>query len=284
MPPSLPTITVCIVAHRLDLLFRRAVHSIERQFIPPDEVVLVVDGFSWKMKDEKILAEIPSDWKIVWTENENSGPSMPRNTGMYSATSDWILILDGDDFLVPSCIESYMKILPHINAEVVAEFQVHSLIHQNLYVTKNMPPDRNSWNDVVRSGTKFLISSGWRRGEIPIRPFIIRNENKKYYPIDFFYLEDKALLLYYMMEERKILLSDYCGYVRNIHPKSFSSSLLGWGISSRDEMRIKKIANNININNWTLRDKIFDPWKSHIYLSDDDKSYIEDSVKYFSSL
>lgn len=284
MPAPVPTITVCIVAHRLDLLFRRAIHSVSRQLTPPDEVVLVIDGFSWKMKDEKIFGDIPSDWKIVWTENENSGPSMPRNTGMYSSTSDWILILDGDDFLVPSCIDAYMKVLPHITSEIVAEFQVHSLVHQGLYVTKNMPPDRNSWNDVVRSGTKFILSSGWRRGDLPIRPFIIRNENKKYYPIDFFYLEDKALLFYYMMEERRILLSDYCGYVRNIHPKSFSSSLLGWGISSRDESRIKKIANNININNWTLRDKIFDPWKSHLYLTDDDRSYIDESVKYFSSL
>lgn len=280
----LPTVTVCVTTNHLDVLFKRALHSIKSQKTAPDEVVVVVDGLSWKLQEEKVIKELPQDWKLVWTENENSGPAMARNTGMYHATSDWILILDGDDFLVPSCIESYLKIIPHIKADMVAEFQVHNVVHKGLYVSKNMPPDRNSWNEVVRVGTKTLITGNWKRGELPVRPILIRNEGKKYYPIDYYYLEDKVLIFYYMMEERRIVLSDYCGYIRNLHPKAFTYALSGWGMLAKDEARFRKIANNININNWTLRDKVFEPWRSHLYLTDEDKEYIDSAVKYFSTL
>jgi len=280
----LPTITISVATNRLDLLFKRAIHSINRQKVPADEVIVVIDGLSWRLQNEKVIKDLPQDWKLIWTENENSGPAMPRNTGMYHATSDWILILDGDDFLVPSCVESYLKILPHIRADMVTEFPVHALIHQSGFVSKNMPPDRNRWNDIVRVGTKSLISANWKRGELPVRPILIRNENKKYYPIDYYFMEDKVLIFHYMLEERRIVLSDYCGCVRNIHPKSFTNTLLSWGMLSKDEARFKKVSNNININNWTLRDKVFEIWKSHLYLTDEDRSYIEDSIKYFSVL
>lgn len=280
----IPKITICVVAHHMDVLFRRALHSIKYQRVPADEVVVVIDGLSWKLQNEKIIKDLPTDWKLVWTENENSGPAMPRNMGMYHATGDWILILDGDDFLVPSCVESYLKILPYIKGDMVTEFTAHNLVHQGIYVSKNMPPDRNSWNDVVRIGTKSLLTAAWKRGELPVRPVFIKNENKKYYPIDFYCLEDKVLIFQYMLEERRIVLSDYCGYVRNIHPKSFTNALLSWGLAGKDEARFKKIASNININNWTLRDKVFDSWKSYLYLTDEDREYIDDSVKYFSTL
>jgi glycosyltransferase involved in cell wall biosynthesis len=279
-----PTVSVVVTTNRLDLFFRRAIHSIKHQKTPPDEVVVVIDGLSWKLKDEKVLKDFPIDWKLVWTEGENSGPAMPRNMGMYHATGDWILILDGDDIIVPSCVDSYLKILPHIKADMVAEFQVHSLVHQGIFVTKKMPPDRTAWNDVVRAGTKTLISAGWKRGEMPIRPILIKNDGKKYYPIDFAYQEDKVLIFHYMIEERRIILSDYCGYVRNVHAKSLTNSLSGWGMLQRDDTRFKKIAGNINLNNWTLRDRVFESWKSHLYLTDEDRDYINDTIKYFSTL
>jgi len=280
----LPTVSVVVTTNRLDLFFRRALHSIKYQKTLPDEVIIVIDGNSWKLKDEKVLKDLPTDWKLIWTEGENSGPAMPRNMGMYHATGDWILILDGDDIIVPSCVDSYLKILPHIKADMVAEFQAHSLVHQGLFVTTKMPPDRNAWNEVVRSGTKSLISASWKRGEMPIRPILVKNDGKKYYPIDFSYLEDKVLIFQYMLEERRIVLSDYCGYIRNAHPKSLTNNLLGWGALQRDEVRFKKIAGNININNWTIRDKVFESWKSHLYLTDEDREYINDTIKYFSTL
>lgn len=280
----LPKVSICVVTGRLDVLFKRALHSVKYQKTPADEVIVVIDGLSWKMQNEKVIKDLPTDWRLVWTENENSGPAMPRNMGMYHATGDWILMLDGDDLLVPSCVESYLKILPHIKADMVTEFAVHNIMHQGLFVTKNMPPDRQCWNEVVRVGTKALITGNWKRGELPIRPVLIRNENKKYYPIDFYYLEDKVLIFQYMLEERRIVLSDYCSYIRNIHPKSFTNALMGWGMLAKDEARFKKIASNININSWTLRDKVFDAWKSYLYLTDEDKEYIDESIKYFSTL
>lgn len=274
------SISIVITTHRLDYLFRRALHSIKAQKIQPDEVIVVIDGMSAKLSDEAIIKSLPPNYILVWTEAELSGPALPRNLGMYHASCDWILILDGDDFIVPGCIEAYRSILPHIATDVVVEFQFHTLIHQQTFVSKRMPSDRIGWNDTIRSYTKALLTGGWRRGELPIRPLLIKNEGKKYYPIDYNYLEDKVLILHYMAEDRRILLSDYCGYVRNVHPRALSYS----HTLPRDEQRFKRICTNLNFNTWAIRDKIFEPWKSHLYHTPEDKAYIEDSIKYYSKL
>jgi len=279
-----PKITVSICTNRTDLFFRRAVHSIKNQKTPPDEVVVVIDGFSWKMGASKILGEMPPEWKIFWTESEDSGPAMVRNLGMHYATGDWIAILDGDDFIVPSFIESYAKILSQTKADIVTEFSAHYLIHQGI-VSRSMPPDRSGWNEVLRLGSKGILSGGYKKGDIPMRPVFIRNEGKKYYPIDFNILEDKVLLLQYIIEERRIAMSDYCGYIRNAHPLCYSTILskTRWAEASRDEARFKRIAANTSIQ-WPSRDKVFETCHSNLYLTEDDFAYIEDTVKYFSEL
>jgi len=125
---------------------------------------------------------------------------------------------------------------------------------------------------------------------MPIRPLFIRNKNKKYFPIDFYYLEDKVLILNYMLEERSITISDACTYVRNIHPRSISSQN---SLSSpkhvrdaitRDTNRFKKIAANIGLNAWAVKDKIFEPWRSYTFLNSADINYINDCVRYLSTL
>jgi len=279
-------ITISVTTCRIDMFFRRTLHSVRRQTAIPDEVVIVVDGFSWKMNGEKALMDLPPEWKLVWTESEDSGPAMVRNLGMHHSSGDWIVVLDGDDFLAPSFVESYRKILTDMTADVIVEFQSNALIHQGMLISKNMPPDKVGWSEVLRLGTKTMLSGMYKRGDMPIRPVLIRNENKKYYPIDYCVLEDKMLLLQYMQEERKIVLSDYCGYIRNIHPLTYTARISSsdWHMVNRDEIRFKKVAANTTLPVWTLRDKIFEPWRSHLYLTDDDQTYINETIKYFSGL
>ena len=276
-------ISICLTTQRFDVLFKRAVDSICKQTYIPHEVVLVIDGLSSKLSNEKWFRDLPRDWEIHWTENENSGPSAPRNQTMYYATGDWLLMMDGDDLLVPSCLETYSKMMPHLGpADLIAEITALAIIHQGSTVTQNIPPDKNAWNEAYKSNIRNMVNSKWKKGDLPLRPIFIRNSTKKYYPSDFMYLEDKVLLLQYILEERKIVLSDYCGYVMNIHSRSFSNVLANAGLTFRDESRFKKIAANIHIQNWVMRDTIFNMWRSYRYLTDDDRHYIDESVKYYS--
>lgn len=276
-------ISICLTTQRFDILFKRAVDSIEKQSVQPDEVVLVVDNLSSKLSNEKWFRELPSDWNVYWTENEDSGPTAPRNQSMYYATGDWLVIVDGDDILVPSCLETYKRMLPHIGtADVIAEITGPAIIHHGAEIKQNIPQDRNSWSEAYKQASRSILSGKWKKGEFPLRPFFIKNRTKKFYPSDFMYLEDKVLLLYYILEERKVVLSDYCGYVMNIHTRSLSNNLASWGLTARDENRFRKIAANTHIQNWVMRDNIFNMWRSYRFLTYDDLRYIEESVKYYS--
>lgn len=275
-----PKISICLTAHRCDKLFRRAVHSIKQQQHEPYEVILTIDSKSVEDNSKYWLTDIPDTWKVVWTEQDDSGAAIVRNMGIYHATGDWILFLDGDDFLVPSCLSFYAKQIPTIRSDVIVEFTALSIIHSGSSVTKNIPPDKEAWNEAVKFHTKGIYAGAWKKGEFPVRPLLIRNLGRKYFPIDFSYMEDKVLLLLYMLEERKIFLSDFCGYVINVHPKALSKRVMAR--IHPDELRFRRMAANISISGWTIRDKIFEQNRTYAYLSDSDREYIDRTVSYFN--
>lgn len=278
-------ITVCIVTDKIDLFFKRAVDSVVNQVEKPFEVILVVDGLSEKLSLEVEKANIPLDWAIYWTESEKSGPATPKNIGMYFAKGEWILFLDGDDFIVPSCLAHYVKFLPAIKVDLVVEFTSSSLVHEKFTVTKNTPPDKDAWDSYYKFGVKTLFSGSWKRGDFPVRPLLIRASGKKYYPQDYDYHEDKMLCLYYMLEERRIYLSDYCGYISNKHPGSLTSLNTKWNQNTHpDLMRFKRCSGNITINGWIVKDKIFDQHRTFSFLTPADIEYIDKTIKYFSFL
>jgi len=278
-------ISVCITTQRFDFFFRRAVDSVLSQVVKPYEVLIIVDGISAQLLEPKTLNDIPLDWQIYWTEMENSGPAVPRNVGLWYATGDWVLMLDGDDFLVPSCLEVYSKVIPSLKSEVVAEFLSPALVHSNLIVTRNLPSDRDSWDYFYKYNMRTLFSGSWKRGELPIRPLLIKREGKKYYPQDYTFLEDKMLCFYYMLEERKIYLSDFCSYIANHHPGTLTTSVTRQGQPVHpDIVRLKRVAANINVTGWIVKEKIFEQTRSSAFFTPNDLEYIDKTIRYFSFL
>lgn len=278
-------ISVCITTQKIDLFFRRAIDSVLKQTYKPFEVLIIIDGLSTKLQSSISKLNLPHDWEIYWTESEKSGPAIPKNVGMHYAKGDWILLLDGDDFLAPSCIDHYTKIIPSVKVDVIAELISPALIHSSLVVTKNLPPDKDSWDSYYKYSIKTLFSGSWKRGDLPFRPLLIKSEGKKFFPHDYAYYEDKMLCLHYILEERRIHISDYCGYIVNNHPGSLTNTLLKWGQNTHpDYVRFKRASGNVNINGWIVKDKIFDLYRSFSFLTDSDFEYIDETVKYFSFL
>lgn len=276
-------ISVCITTQKIDLFFKRAMDSVINQIAEPYEVIVVVDGLSAKLSGELERSKIPTSWMVYWTESENSGPAVPKNIAIYYATGDWILFLDGDDFIVPSCIDHYIKSIPSLRVDVVAEFTSSALVHDKFTVTKNIPPDKDSWEEFYKYSVKTLFSGSWKRGELPLRPLLMRLKGKKYFPQDFLYHEDKMLCLYYILEERRIYLSDFCGYISNVHPGTLTYSYTKWGQNTHPDIpRYKRVSANINVNGWIVKDKIFDQYRTFSFLSVQDIEYIDKTIKYFS--
>lgn len=271
-------VSIVLTTSKPDIFFKRAVNSLLMQTRMPYEVIVILDGFKNKNTENMWTQDFAPEWQVVWTERTGSNPATLKNIGMYQATGDWILLLDGGSFLLPSCLEIYSKILGTTKSDMITELMELSFVHNNFHVTKNIP-NKDDWQYIVKLGIRNIFSGSWKKGDIPLIIRFIRSTNKIYFPIDFNSMEEKILILFYILEERRILLSDYCGTVRNISLPSGNAVKNHW-----EENRCKKIASNIHVNGWTSRDKIFEEWKSYEYPNEGDLAYIEKSASYLSIL
>lgn len=109
--------SVLISVYRNDIpeLFRAAVVSVTvKQTLPPDEVVLVVDGPVPEELEATITAlssEIPYI-RLIWLE-KNGGLGNALNIGMKECRNELVARMDADDISVPDRFEKQVSYLVH---------------------------------------------------------------------------------------------------------------------------------------------------------------------------
>lgn len=141
------------------LLLDRALDSISRQTILPDEIILVDDGSDPAITVSK---KYPVPLKIV--RQENRGPAAARNRGIAEASGEWIALLDSDDTWVPEKTEYQLRLLsqyPH------AGFCISNMTtHGRPAVEFPLAPETGAADGIVRDAVerllpgRFISSSG----------------------------------------------------------------------------------------------------------------------------
>ena len=102
--------------------------SLEKQTYTDIEIVLVDDGSpddSGRMCDEYAA----KDKRVVVIHQENGGTCAARNAGLSAATGDWIMIVDGDDWLEPDCVEYLLNLAVSTGSEMA--------LSTNLFTTRD---------------------------------------------------------------------------------------------------------------------------------------------------
>jgi glycosyltransferase involved in cell wall biosynthesis len=93
------SVSVVIAFYNGSRWIERALESVQNQTIPPNEVIVVNDGSS---EDELgFLVGLKQRFDFQILNQENSGQSAARNLGVSKATSDYICLLDQDDYYLP---------------------------------------------------------------------------------------------------------------------------------------------------------------------------------------
>lgn len=125
--------------------FLEAVKSVSvKQTLPPDEIVIVVDGPVPESLEKKIIEiekNIPST-RIIW-QKENKGLGQALNIGMKACSNELVARMDADDISVPDRFEkqiAYMK--SHPDCDVVGG-QISEFIDspENIVVYRKVPLD-----------------------------------------------------------------------------------------------------------------------------------------------
>jgi len=93
------SVSVVIAFYNGSRWIERALESVQNQTIPPNEVIVVNDGSSEDELGFLVGLQQRFDFQIL--SQENSGQSAARNLGVSKATSDYICLLDQDDYYLP---------------------------------------------------------------------------------------------------------------------------------------------------------------------------------------
>jgi glycosyltransferase involved in cell wall biosynthesis len=155
--------SIVIPVYNRENFISKAIDSALSQTFANFEVIVVDDGS--KDGTPAILASYGNRIKII--RQENQGPEVARNAGAAAAQGEYIALLDSDDFLLPSALAIYDRIIETFNSpplvigaevflkddQAVPSQALHPSSVQVLkfkdYLSKTVP--------VTSIGSKFLI-------------------------------------------------------------------------------------------------------------------------------
>lgn len=110
-------VSVIVALYKSEPFIHKCVQSIIDQTYKNLEIILVNDGSPdncGKISDEYAK----SDKRIKVIHKKNGGACEARNFGLKEATGEYIMIVDGDDWLSLDCVEYLMKIVKETNCEM----------------------------------------------------------------------------------------------------------------------------------------------------------------------
>ena len=110
-------VSVIVPVYNVEKFIFKTVNSILNQDYKNIKIILVDDGspdISAKIIDE--LAK--KDNRIVWVHKENGGVSSARNAGLKIATGEYVIFIDGDDWVEPNYVSYLLNLVEKNKCEI----------------------------------------------------------------------------------------------------------------------------------------------------------------------
>jgi len=102
-----PTVSVIIAFYNGSRWIEQALESAVNQTVPAEEVIVVDDGSS--EEELAFLENLKSSYSFRIITQDNSGQSSARNLGVAESSSDYVCLLDQDDYFLPRHIEELLE-------------------------------------------------------------------------------------------------------------------------------------------------------------------------------
>lgn len=110
-------ISIVITAYNVEKYINECIDSAVAQRAENDEIIVVNDKSTDKTLD--LLKEYGDLIKVI-NNNENVGPGMSRRIGIEAAEGEYVLLLDGDDYLQPKFLDALYDEAERTDADVVS--------------------------------------------------------------------------------------------------------------------------------------------------------------------
>jgi len=155
---SSPKVTVIITAHNVDKYIKECVDSVVNQAFNDIEVICINDCSTDGTTE--ILNSYLDDPRVAIINMKHSmGPSVARNAGMKIAKGEYVMFVDGDDYIVENSIELLYKKATENNLEVLLFDSVNFYDNKKVeeeFKNKFKPHSRTVALDNVVSGNTVI--------------------------------------------------------------------------------------------------------------------------------
>jgi glycosyltransferase involved in cell wall biosynthesis len=194
-----PLVSVIVTCYNIESYVKQAIDSVKNQTHTNIEVIIVDDAST--DKTSTIVADLISgdDRFSLYTlpSNTPGGAGPPSNIGIDKANGQYIMFLDGDDYIVPDSIETMVFCALEKKADIVFCNYKNVETGTNRIIS---PPDANRWGSAKKAERigdfnklkKTLIDFNtvpWRK---LYKHTFIKSNNLRFPEGDFFY-EDNPL-------------------------------------------------------------------------------------------
>lgn len=199
-----PKISVITTVYNVSQYIDKTIQSVVSQTFNDWEMILVNDC---TQDDSVEKIQSYNDSRLVLINNsENIGAGKSRQVGIDNAKGEFILFLDGDDWLNVDCLEKLYDTAINENADIV-NCRVNTIINKELVSYKKNPlRDDNRF-------TTFLSNKLIRKSLF---------EHTNYSPLRLF--EDINTLYRLLHFSKKTVKINYVGYNYNIRPNSLTTT------------------------------------------------------------
>lgn len=111
-------VSIIVPIYNVQDYLHECVDSLRSQTFEDIQIILVDDG-STDNSGQIIDAFAAQDARIVALHKENGGQSSARNLGIQHATGEYILYVDGDDYILPETVEKLYAVAKENDADIV---------------------------------------------------------------------------------------------------------------------------------------------------------------------
>lgn len=256
-----PTVSIIIPVYNVAQYVEKCVNSATAQTHRNIEVIVINDG-STDTSGDILSALAKKDNRIVFINQKNAGVSAARNAGIATARGEYIIFVDGDDWLSKDCVEYMLRVIKKTKSEMA--ISVNNFTTRD---TQQITDDKiNTWS-ASEAICKFLYPGipigSWNK--IYRHSFLI--ENNLHFQEDMFMGEGMRFITDVAQRASHIGVGRRKVYWYRLNNTSSATTApsVEYGLAALNA--IKSIESNLIIKNkYTLRAIHFHIWMNSFYL------------------
>ncbi|MBE5919034.1 MAG: glycosyltransferase family 2 protein [Pseudobutyrivibrio ruminis] len=228
-------VSVIVAVYNVEQYIEKCLISIKNQTYTDIEVILIDDGS--KDTSGKICEEIAaSDNRFRVIHKENEGLGFARNTGLEYVSGDYVVFIDGDDFLEPNMIETLVKYQSETHSDmIICGFKRYIDANQIKDISKiKEPVSFEGEKEIMEKILCPIIGNDASKNSNDGREMcvwtnlysmdVIKRYNLRFVSEKVYLSEDFFFNIPYIKHSKKITMIPECLYNYRYNPASLSNS------------------------------------------------------------